>query len=106
MTPDLKTAEFIHYSLRRRYKANSKRLTANSHLVRKALSKKLDLKFYQTALCKDNSLEYEKLKKSKKIEKMIQKKRLIKTLAINSKDVGSADPNGLLSNKIQKPMII
>jgi len=46
-------------------------LTEFSHLVRKALSKKLDIKFLpRLAFVEDNSFEY-----AEKIEKLIQKNK-------------------------------
>ena len=77
-------------------------LTEYSHLVRKALSKKLDIKFLpRLAFVEDNSFEY-----AEKIERLInlnKKKETIKSLAIHDKDVGSAEVQvGLLTDKITK----
>ena len=82
-------------------------MTEYSHLVRKALSKRLDIKFLpKLTFVEDNSFEY-----TEKIEKIIkknkvndkEKKDVIKTFANNSKDVGSTEVQiGLLTNKISK----
>ena len=72
MTPDLKTARAyiiplggIDMSL------TVSVLTEYSHLVRKALSKKLDIKFLpKLAFVEDNSFEY-----AEKIERLIKKNR-------------------------------
>ena len=72
MTPDLKTARVYVIPLGG---ADMKQivsvLTANSHLVRRALSKKLDLKFLpKLHFVEDNSFEY-----AEKIEKLIKENR-------------------------------
>ena len=82
-------------------------MTEYSHLVRKALSKRLDIKFLpKLAFVEDNSFEY-----AEKIERIIkkikindtEKKDIIKSLAITSKDVGSTEIQiGLLTDKITK----
>ena len=82
-------------------------LTEYSHLVRKALSKRLDIKFLpKLTFVEDNSFEY-----AEKIEKIIKKNRdndkekkdIIKSLAIHGKDVGSTEIQiGLLTDKISK----
>ena len=72
MTPDLKTARVyviplggIDMSL------TVSVLTEYSHLVRKALSKKLDIKFLpKLAFVEDNSFEY-----AEKIERLIRKNK-------------------------------
>ena len=72
MTPDLKTARAyiiplggIDMSL------TVSVLTEYSHLVRKALSKKLDIKFLpKLAFVEDNSFEY-----AEKIERLIKKNK-------------------------------
>ena len=86
-------------------KETVKILTEYSHLVRKALSKRLDVKFLpKLTFVEDNSFEY-----AEKIEKIIKKNRdyeeekkdTIKNLALHSKDVGSAEVQiGLLTDKI------
>ena len=108
MTPDLKTARVYVIPLGGNgTKETVKILTEYSHLVRKALSKRLDIKFLpKLTFVEDNSFEY-----AEKIEKIIrknkdddkEKKDIIKDLAIHSKDVGSAEIQiGLLTNKITK----
>ena len=82
-------------------------LTEYSHLVRKALSKRLDIKFLpKLTFIEDNSFEY-----AEKIENIIkeikkndtEKKDIIKSLAIHKKDVGSTEIQiGLLTDKIFK----
>ena len=71
MTPDLKTARVYVIPLGG---ADMKQivsvLTANSHLVRKALSKKLDLKFLPNYFVEDKSFEY-----AEKIEKLIKENK-------------------------------
>ena len=81
-------------------------MTEYSHLVRKALSKRLDIKFLpKLTFVEDNSFEY-----AEKIERIIkeikvndtEKKDTIKSLAIHTKDVGSTEIQiGLLTDKIQ-----
>ena len=72
MTPDLKTARVYIIPLGGVDTAETVRiLTENSHLVRRALSKRLDIKFLpKLNFVEDNSFEYaekiEKLKKKKK----------------------------------------
>ena len=108
MTPDLKTARVYVIPLGGvAIKETVKILTEYSHLVRKALSKRLDIKFLpKLTFVEDNSFEY-----AEKIEKIIkmnknndkEKKDTIKTLAIHSKDVGSTEIQiGLLTDKIIK----
>ena len=82
-------------------------MTEYSHLVRRALSKRLDLKFLpKLTFVEDNSFEY-----AEKIEKIIkkikindtEKKDIIKSLALHKKDVGSTEIQiGLLTDKIFK----
>ena len=82
-------------------------MTEYSHLVRKALSKRLDIKFLpKLTFVEDNSFEY-----AEKIERLIkknkdndkEKKDTIKSLAIHAKDVGSTEIQiGLLTDKITK----
>ena len=82
-------------------------MTEYSHLVRKALSKRLDIKFLpKLTFVEDNSFEY-----AEKIERIIkknkyndkEKKDIIKSLAIHDKDVGSTEIQiGLLTDKIAK----
>ena len=82
-------------------------MTEYSHLVRKALSKRLDIKFLpKLTFVEDNSFEY-----AEKIERIIkeiklndtEKKDTIKSLAIHDKDVGSTEIQiGLLTQKISK----
>ena len=108
MTPDLKTARAYVIPLGgENMEETVSILTEYSHLVRKALSKKLDIKFLpKLAFVEDNSFEY-----AEKIERLINKnknsneteKDIIKSLAIHDKDVGSAEIQiGLLSSKILK----
>ena len=82
-------------------------MTEYSHLVRKALSKRLDIKFLpKLTFVEDNSFEY-----AEKIEKIIkknkdndkEKKDIINSLALHDKDVGSTEIQiGLLTDKIAK----
>ena len=108
MTPDLKTARVYVIPLGGiDLKETVRTLTEYAHLVRKALSKRLDIKFLpKLTFVEDNSFEY-----AEKIEKIIkkiknndaEKKDIIKSLAINSKDVGSTEIQiGLLTDKIFK----
>ena len=108
MTPDLKTARVYVIPLGGiDTKETVRILTEFSHLVRRALSKRLDIKFLpKLTFVEDNSFEY-----AEKIEKIIkknkendkEKKDTIKTLAIHDKDVGSAEVQiGLLTDKITK----
>ena len=108
MTPDLKTARVYVIPLGGiDTKETVKILTEYSHLVRKALSKRLDIKFLpKLTFVEDNSFEY-----AEKIEKLIkknkendkEKKDTIKSLAIHAKDVGSTEIQiGLLTDKITK----
>ena len=86
MTPDLKTARVYVIPLGGiDTKETVKILTEYSHLVRKALSKRLDIKFLpKLTFVEDNSFEY-----AEKIEKIIkknkdndkEKKDIIKSLA-------------------------
>ena len=70
MTPDLKTARVYVIPLGGEDLTESVRiLTEYSHLVRKALSKRLDIKFLpKLTFIEDNSFEY-----AEKIEKIIKK---------------------------------
>ena len=70
MTPDLKTARVYVIPLGGTdTKETVKILTEYSHLVRKALSKRLDIKFLpKLTFVEDNSFEY-----AEKIEKIIKK---------------------------------
>ena len=70
MTPDLKTARVYVIPLGGvEMKETVSILTEYSHLVRKALSKKLDIKFLpRLAFVEDNSFEY-----AEKIERLIKK---------------------------------
>ena len=70
MTPDLKTARVYVIPLGGiDTKATVKILTEYSHLVRKALSKRLDIKFLpKLTFVEDNSFEY-----AEKIERIIKK---------------------------------
>ena len=70
MTPDLKTARVYVIPLGGAdTKETVKILTEYSHLVRKALSKRLDIKFLpKHTFVEDNSFEY-----AEKIEKIIKK---------------------------------
>ena len=72
MTPDLKTARAYVIPLGGEGTAEAVRvLTEYAHLVRKALSKKLDIKFLpKLAFLEDNSFEY-----AEKIEKLIKKNK-------------------------------
>ena len=72
MTPDLKTARVYVIPLGGVEITDSvKILTEYSHLVRKALSKRLDIKFLpKLTFVEDNSFEY-----AEKIEKIIKKNR-------------------------------
>ena len=108
MTADLKTARVYVIPLGGvDTKETVKILTEYSHLVRKALSKRLDIKFLpKLTFVGDNSFEY-----AEKIEKIIKKNRdndkekkdTIKTLALHDKDVGSIEIQiGLLTDKITK----
>ena len=69
MTPDLKTARVYVIPLGGiETKETVRILTENSHLVRRALSKRLDIKFLpKLTFVEDNSFEY-----AEKIEKIIQ----------------------------------
>ena len=69
MTPDLKTARVYVIPLGGKdIKETVKILTEYSHLVRKALSKRLDIKFLpKLTFVEDNSFEY-----AEKIEKIIK----------------------------------
>jgi ribosome-binding factor A len=70
MTPDLKTARVYVIPLGGiGTKETVRILTENSHLVRSALSKRLDIKFLpKLTFVEDNSFEY-----AEKIEKIIKK---------------------------------
>ena len=72
MTPDLKTARVYVIPLGGGdIKETVKILTEYSHLVRRALSKRLDIKFLpKLTFVEDNSFEY-----AEKIEKIIKKNR-------------------------------
>ena len=72
MPPDLKTARVYVIPLGGiDTKEIVKILTENSHLVRRALSKRLDIKFLpKLTFVEDNSFEY-----AEKIEKIIKKNR-------------------------------
>jgi len=72
MTPDLKTARAYVIPLGGiKIKETVRILTEYSHLVRKALSKKLDIKFLpKLTFVEDNSFEY-----AEKIEKIIKKNK-------------------------------
>ena len=72
MTPDLKTARVYVIPLGGvEIKETVKILTDYSHLVRKALSKRLDIKFLpKLTFVEDNSFEY-----AEKIEKIIKKNK-------------------------------
>ena len=108
MTPDLKTARVYVIPLGGiDTKETVKILTEYSHLVRKALSKRLDIKFLpKLTFVEDNSFEYaEKIERIIKKNKDNDKKRkdIIKSLAIHAKDVGSTEIQiGLLTEKITK----
>ena len=72
MTPDLKTARVYVIPLGGiETKETVKILTEYSHLVRRALSKRLDIKFLpKLTFVEDNSFEY-----AEKIEKLIKKNK-------------------------------
>ena len=72
MTPDLKTARVYVIPLGGKdIQETVKILTEYSHLVRKALSKRLDIKFLpKLTFVEDNSFEY-----AEKIEKLIMKNK-------------------------------
>ena len=72
MTPDLKTARVYVIPLGGvETKETVKILTEYSHLVRRALSKRLDIKFLpKLTFVEDNSFEY-----AEKIEKIIRKNK-------------------------------
>ena len=72
MTPDLKTARVYVIPLGGvNTKETVKILTEYSHLVRRALSKRLDIKFLpKLTFVEDNSFEY-----AEKIEKIIKKNK-------------------------------
>ena len=72
MTPDLKTARVYVIPLGGvEIKKTVSILTEYAHLVRKALSKKLDIKFLpKLAFVEDNSFEY-----AEKIERLIKKNK-------------------------------
>ena len=72
MTPDLKTARVYVIPLGGIDTQETVRiLTEHSHLVRKALSKRLDIKFLpKLTFVEDNSFEY-----AEKIEKIIKKNK-------------------------------
>ena len=72
MTPDLKTARVYVIPLGGiETKETVRILTQNSHLVRRALSKRLDIKFLPNlTFVEDNSFEY-----AEKIEKIIKKNK-------------------------------
>ena len=72
MTPDLKTARVYVIPLGgAEIKETVKILTEYSHLVRKALSKRLDIKFLpKLTFVEDNSFEY-----AEKIERLIKKNK-------------------------------
>ena len=108
MTADLKTARVYVIPLGGIDTMETvKILTEYSHLVRKALSKRLDIKFLpKLTFIEDNSFEY-----AEKIEKIIkenkindkEKKDTIKSLALHGKDVGLTEIQiGLLTDKITK----
>ena len=73
MTPDLKTARVYVIPLGGvDTRETVKILTEYSHLVRKALSKRLDIKFLpKLTFVEDNSFEY-----AEKIEKIIKRNRI------------------------------
>ena len=73
MTPDLKTARVYVIPLGGiETKETVKILTEYSHLVRKALSKRLDIKFLpKLTFIEDNSFEY-----AEKIEKIIKENKI------------------------------
>jgi ribosome-binding factor A len=72
MTPDLKTARVYVIPLGGiETKETVRILTQNSHLVRRVLSKRLDIKFLpKLTFIEDNSFEY-----AEKIEKIIRKNK-------------------------------
>ena len=72
MTPDLKTARVYIIPLGGvDTKETVRILTENSHLVRRALSKRLDIKFLpKLTFVEDNSFEY-----AEKIERLIKKNK-------------------------------
>ena len=72
MTPDLKTARVYVIPLGGiDTKETVRILTENSHLVRKALSKRLDIKFLpKLTFVEDNSFEY-----AEKIERIIKRNK-------------------------------
>ena len=68
MTPDLKTARVYVIPLGGKDTKETSVLTEYSHLVRKALSKRLDIKFLpKLTFVEDNSFEY-----AEKIERIIK----------------------------------
>ncbi len=73
MTPDLKTARVYVIPLGGiDTKETVRILTENSHLVRRALSKRLDIKFLpKLTFVEDNSFEY-----AEKIERIIKKNKI------------------------------
>ena len=73
MTPDLKTARVYVIPLGGiETKETVRILTEYSHLVRKALSKRLDIKFLpKLTFVEDNSFEY-----AEKIERLIEKNKI------------------------------
>ena len=73
MTPDLKTARVYVIPLGGiNTKETVRILTENSHIVRKALSKRLDIKFLpKLTFVEDNSFEY-----AEKIERIIKKNKI------------------------------
>ena len=73
MTPDLKTARVYVIPLGGiDTKETVRILTENSHLVRRALSKRLDIKFLpKLTFVEDNSFEY-----AEKIERLIEKNKI------------------------------
>ena len=73
MTPDLKTARVYVIPLGGKdIQETVKILTEYSHLVRKALSKRLDIKFLpKLTFVEDNSFEY-----AEKIEKIIKENKI------------------------------
>ena len=108
MTPDLKTARVYVIPLGGiNTKKTVRILTEYSHLVRRALSKRLDIKFLpKLTFVEDNSFEYAEkieriIKKNKDYDK--EKKDIIKSLATHENDVGSTEIQiGLLTDKISK----
>jgi len=73
MTPDLKTARVYVIPLGGiETKETVRILTEHSHLVRRALSKRLDIKFLpKLTFVEDNSFEY-----AEKIERLIEKNKI------------------------------